>query len=85
MRRGDVDDVDVGIVGEVAVRGVGTNRRRRAGILLRANACADSGEREPTATSTLSGTSARSLAKLWAILPVARMPQRTGDDDTDDT
>ena len=35
VRRGDVDDVDVGVVGEVAVRGVGTNRRRRAGILLR--------------------------------------------------
>ena len=49
----------------------------------RAKARADSSERDPTATSTLSGTSARSRAKLWAILPVARMPQRTGD--TEDT
>jgi hypothetical protein len=38
VRRGDVDDVDVGVVGEVAVGGVGADRRRRAGILLREQA-----------------------------------------------
>ncbi len=40
-----------------------------------ANSSADAAEREPTAASSASGTSARSVANAFAILPVARMPQ----------
>ena len=40
-----------------------------------ANAWAEPGVREPTAASRAPGTSCRSVAKLRAIRPVARIPQ----------
>ena len=73
VRRGDVDDVDVGVGGEVLAGAV------RAGMPWRsAKDAARSAEREATATTSASSSCASPVANVSAMCPVEEMPQRMG-------
>ena len=74
VRRRDVDDVDVRVRHQLLVGAVRRARTPRRTPARRPGRC--SRRREPTAASRAPGTSARSRAKVRAILPVARIPQR---------